>query len=178
MGDSLQIVVLIGRVFCKKIVCLQNRSWGEVVRPGRGGGCCAKKGALWLCSKTPKKSHSYGTQSFYFVSWLIRSLASCNWIKLSPSNWKIMCLGPHLTYSHHHPQKKEKKRKKKGHSNFNNLQNCLPILPMSAHPNGEPKNKSSAWVLLFGKPTNKLHSFDNFCMPPEDACTQIQNFRM
>jgi hypothetical protein len=178
MGDSLQIVVLIGRVFCKKIVCLQNRSWGEVVRPGRGGGCCAKKGALWLCSKTPKKSHSYGTQSFYFVSWLIRSLASCNWIKLSPSNWKIMCLGPHLTYSHHHPQKKDKKRQKKRSFKFQQFAKLPPYSSHECPPKWWATKKSSAWVLLFGKPTNKLHSFDNFCMPPEDACTHIQNFRM
>jgi hypothetical protein len=47
-----------------------------------------------------------------------------------------VCLGPHLTPSHHY-----QKIKNKIPSNFNNSQNCLPILSTSAHPNGEPKNQ-------------------------------------
>jgi hypothetical protein len=62
-GDSLRIVVLIGRVWSKEMICLQNRSWGEGVLRGRG--VVQGRGSLALL-KNPKKS--YGTQSFYFVS--------------------------------------------------------------------------------------------------------------
>jgi hypothetical protein len=48
MGDSLQIVVLIGRAWCKEMVCSQNRSWGEGVRRKEGGGVCMEGGSLSL----------------------------------------------------------------------------------------------------------------------------------
>jgi hypothetical protein len=54
----------------KEMICLQNRSWGGGGGGGgaRGGGGVVQGRGLFGFPQNPlKNSHSYGTQSFYFV---------------------------------------------------------------------------------------------------------------
>jgi hypothetical protein len=58
----------------KEMICLQNRSWGGgggggvgPPPPPRGRGGVHGRGLFGFPQNPLKNSHSYGTQSFYFV---------------------------------------------------------------------------------------------------------------
>jgi len=92
-----------------------------------------------------------------------------------------MGLGPNLANNNHHPKKKKKQRRRRKRNSFK-FQQFAKLLSYFSHecPTQMVSQKINQVREFFysGKPTNKLHSFDNFCMQPEDACTHIQNFRM